>query len=189
MGPFAVNEIFAGCLTRVRRRTSGDAAGGARHVGLPPWHSAWNSANEPRGARHRAREIAPRPCIRLVPGGVRTMKQSFASAARLGGGGPILTTASQPCSYSGCRHLGWSSAARHASMAGAETRMFLVVPGRGAGQAGCRSTTPCGTSPAVTMRQSAMSSLRARAMIIVVLRAPLAPSVRLRNHCASALSF
>ena len=41
----------------------------------------------------------------------------------------------------------------------------------------------------VTMRQSAISSLRARATIIFVLRAPLAPSVRLRNHCASALSF
>jgi hypothetical protein len=41
----------------------------------------------------------------------------------------------------------------------------------------------------VTMRQSAMSSLRARATIIVVLRAPLAHSVRLRNHAASALSF
>ena len=34
------------------------------------------------------------------------------------------------------------------------------------------------------MRQSAMSSLRARATIILVLRAPLTPSVRLRNHCA-----
>ena len=49
-------------------------------------------------------------------------------------------------------------------------------------QAACRSTTPCGTSPVVTMRQSAISSLRARATIIFVLRAPLAPSVRLRNH-------
>ena len=34
-----------------------------------------------------------------------------------------------------------------------------------------------------------MSSLRARATIILVFRAPLGPSVRLRNHCASALSF
>jgi hypothetical protein len=48
--------------------------------------------------------------------------------------------------------------------------------------AACRSTTPCGTSPVVTMRQSAMSSLRASATIIFVLRAPLAPSVSVRNH-------
>ena len=45
------------------------------------------------------------------------------------------------------------------------------------------------TSPVLTMRHNARSSLRARATIIVVLRAPLAPSVRLRNHSASALSF
>jgi hypothetical protein len=38
------------------------------------------------------------------------------------------------------------------------------------------------------MRQSAMSSLRAGATIILVLRAPFTPSVRLRNHCARALS-
>ena len=48
--------------------------------------------------------------------------------------------------------------------------------------------TPCGTSPVVTMRQSTMSNLRARATIIFVLRAPFTPSVRLRNHCARALS-
>jgi hypothetical protein len=35
----------------------------------------------------------PRPCIRLDPQGIRTMKQSFASAAGLRGGGPILRTA------------------------------------------------------------------------------------------------
>src|ERR1700683_809632 len=45
------------------------------------------------------------------------------------------------------------------------------------------------TPPAVTRRQSAISSLRARATIIVVLRAPLGPSVRMRYQRASALSF
>lgn len=38
--------------------------------------------------------LAPRPCIRLDPPGVRTMKQPCASEARLRGSGPILTTAS-----------------------------------------------------------------------------------------------
>src|SRR5437660_1356628 len=41
----------------------------------------------------------------------------------------------------------------------------------------------------VTRRPSAISSLRASATIIVVLRAPLGPSVRVRYHRASALSF
>ena len=45
-----------------------------------------------------------------------------------------------------------------------------------------RKTTPSSISPVVTKRQSAMSSLRASATIIVVLRRPLWPSVRLRNH-------
>ena len=42
--------------------------------------------NEPRGARLRARGIAPRPCIRLDTRRIQTMKQPFASAARLRGG-------------------------------------------------------------------------------------------------------
>ena len=48
-------------------------------------------ANDPRGAR---RFFAPQPCIRLDPCEVRTMKQSFASAAGLRGSGPILTNGS-----------------------------------------------------------------------------------------------
>ncbi len=56
-------------------------------------------------------------------------------------------------------------------------------------QAACRSTTPCGISPLVANRQRAMSNLRARATIIFVFRVPLGPSVRLRNHLTSALSF
>jgi len=41
----------------------------------------------------------------------------------------------------------------------------------------------------VTRRHSAINSLRASATIIVVLRAPFGPSVRMRYHRASALSF
>jgi hypothetical protein len=47
-------------------------------------------ANEPRGARRGARNIASHSCIRLDPSRVRTKKQSYASAARLRGGGPVL---------------------------------------------------------------------------------------------------
>src|SRR5260221_4552282 len=46
--------------------------------------------NEPRGACDRARSDPLQTCIPLGPRGTRTMKQSFASAARLRGGGPIL---------------------------------------------------------------------------------------------------
>src|SRR3979409_773403 len=52
-----------------------------------------------------------------------------------------------------------------------------------------RRMTPSNVSPVVTKRQSAISSLRARATIIV-LRVPARLSaVRARYHCASALCF
>src|SRR4051812_38953809 len=47
------------------------------------------SIDDQRGACHRARIIAPQPCIRQVRRGL-TMMQSCASAAKLRGGGPIL---------------------------------------------------------------------------------------------------
>ena len=50
-----------------------------------------------------AREgIAPRPCIRLDPSEGRTMKQSFASAARLRDGGPLLTLGMTTLSPASC---------------------------------------------------------------------------------------
>src|SRR4051794_12296541 len=49
-----------------------------------------------------------------------------------------------------------------------------------------RSETPSGISPVVAMRQSAISSLRASATIIVLRVAPRASAVRARYHCASA---
>jgi hypothetical protein len=48
------------------------------------------TAADPRGARRDARNTALQPCIRLDLPEVRTMKQSFASATGLRGGGPIL---------------------------------------------------------------------------------------------------
>src|SRR3954470_17048985 len=47
------------------------------------------SLDDQRGACHRARIIAPHPCMRSVHRGL-TMMQSCASAAKLRGGGPIL---------------------------------------------------------------------------------------------------
>ena len=51
-----------------------------------------------------------------------------------------------------------------------------------------RRATPSGTTPSRTKCQSAISSLRARATIMV-LREPRAFSVRARYHCARALLF
>ena len=78
--------------------------------GSPPW----------------ARDIAPRPCIRSDPLGIRTMKQPCASAARLRGGGPILISAWKPCRYSGHRHLGPLSTPYRRSAAGRRIRMCLL---------------------------------------------------------------
>ena len=54
---------------------------------------AWLFANNPRGAR-QAREDRAATLYSVGPWGSRTMKQSFASAAGLRGGGPILTNGS-----------------------------------------------------------------------------------------------
>jgi hypothetical protein len=76
---------------------------------------------------HWARSIAPRPCIRLDPCWTRTMKQPFASTARLRGGGPILPTASKPWSCSGHRHLGSSLTASRESAIGRQSYAFAFL--------------------------------------------------------------
>jgi len=124
-----------------RRRMTIDAS---CHNWFPLWGGGWlipngnNSlvwgfvcqalcGNDPRGARHWARSIAPRPCIRLDPCWIRTMKQSFASTARLRGGGPILPTASKPWSCSGHRHLGSSLTASRESAIGRQSYVFAFL--------------------------------------------------------------
>ena len=127
----------------------------------------------PRGARHQAR----RSRRNLVFGrSVRTgtMMQSCASAAKLRGGGPILHSGLEAMGLApGHRPLGSSSADRSLGCQGGFSvlPLFCAV----AHDAG-RKTTPSGTSPVMTRRQRAMSSLRARATIIV-LRVFRRPSV------------
>src|SRR5215207_4143138 len=108
--------------------------------------------------------IAPRSCIRLDPPVIRTRKQPSASAARLRDGGPILATASKPWASAGHRHLGPSTAAFRNLRVGAETVFSLLVGP--AAQAADRSTMPSGTVPVITMRHSAISTLRASAVIL-----------------------
>ena len=125
-------------------------------------------------------------CIRLNPYRVPTMKQLYASAgkaplrARLRGGGSILPAALQPQPYADCRHLGSSSTTAHQASAGAEPISPFSILFYSLAHAAGRNSTPSGISPVVTSRHSAISSLRASATIIVVLRAPLGPSVRVR---------
>ena len=116
------------------------------------------------------------------------MKQSFASAAGSEMAGPFWE---RHRSHVGLRVTATSDRSRQAVVKarGRRNRLFSLLVEQAHGQAGWRSTTPSGSSPAVTIRHSAITSLRASATIIVVLRAPFAPSVRSRNHRASALSF
>src|SRR5580700_2584992 len=141
---------------------------------------------EPAIGRDQSRE----PCLYSVePYGVPTMKQSYASAGKA----PRrrVHSLSGIAAIAGCglpppRIVNGYSA--HQAQSGAEPCLSFLVLESVAHSAG-RSSTPSGTSPVVTRRHSAISSLRASATIIVVLRAPLGPSVRVRYQRASALSF
>ena len=70
-------------------------------------------------------------------------------------------------------HLGPSSAVRLRGQTSAETVCFCYFVDLVNYGTGCR-TTPCGTSPVVTNRHSAMSSLRASATIMVSFFLPAA---------------
>ena len=122
---------------------------------------------EPRGARHGAR--SPRCDLVFAPGrrahssdGIRAMGGIVSPPPRIVPGG-LSQSRDELTELS----IGLSQAV----------------------QAADRSTTPFGTVPVVTMRHSSIRSFRASATIMVVLRAPFAPSVRAWYHCTSALSF
>src|SRR6516165_10441515 len=98
--------------------------------------------NDPREARLLAR-CAPQPCIRLSRHRPETMKQSFASTARLRGGGPILGTAINTMAVFGSPPprivIGSLSA-------GAETGCLIVLPTRGSGSC-CPQRDTCRDFP------------------------------------------
>src|SRR5258708_22439682 len=132
-------------------------------------------------------------CIRLNPYRAPTMKQSYASAGKA----PRRRVHS-PSGIAAIAEFGLPPPRivigylAHQTQSAAEPRLsFLVLEccSLEFAHAAGRNSTPSGTSPVVTRRHSAIRSLRAPATIIVVLRAPLGPSVRVRYHCASALSF
>ena len=106
----------------------------------------------------------------------------FASAARLRG-----RRAHSPCGVGANRPSG-SAPPRiidgHSGKSERTPNRLFEFPRRPP-QAGWRNAKPAGISPTVTMRQNAMSSFRASATIIFVLRAAAGPSVRARYHWAS----
>ena len=105
------------------------------------------------------------------------MMQSYASAAKLRSGGPILPFGIESQgNTSGLRHLEPSSATCH-QRDRAET---VGCPSVASVHCAGRRTTPSGTTPSRTRRHRAISSLRAKATIMGF-RVPRAFSVRDRK--------
>ena len=141
--------------------------------------------NGPRGARHQARASRHN----LVFGRsvrITTMMQSCASAAKLRGGGPILFIGMKAMRLPGHRHLGSSKEPVASAASGSEWFVRCLLANT---HIAGRSETPSGISPVVTMRHSVMSSLRAKATIIVLRNPPRPSAVRARYHSANALFF
>src|SRR5437660_242819 len=101
---------------------------------------------------------------------------------------PFLPAALKPWTSAGPHHLEPSSRAHHSRADGSEAITWDDNISGFLDQAAGRSRTPSGTTPSRARRQSAISSLRARATTNV-LRVDGAFAVRCRYHWASALSF
>jgi hypothetical protein len=142
--------------------------------------------HDPRGARHWGASSRRK----LVSGRsvwILAMMQSCASAAKLRAAGPFSPSASVPCQLPVPATSDRQSAVRPERQRERRIAKKMLFPE--AFQPAGRKMTPSNVSPVVTKRQSAISSLRAMATIIV-LRVPARLSaVRARYHNASALSF
>jgi hypothetical protein len=115
------------------------------------------------------------------------MMQSCASAAKLRAAGPFSPSASVPCLLPVPATSDRQSAVRPERERERRVGKEMLFPE--AFQPAGRRMTPSNVSPVVTKRQRAISSLRARATIMV-LRVPARLSaVRARYHSASALCF
>ena len=140
------------------------------------------SLDDQRGACHRARIIAPQPCIRQVQRG-----PDHDAVMRIGGEAPGRRAHSQErCQHHGRLRVSATSDRQRRPTISCSSgfRLSLSAPPHAA-----RKTTPAGTSPVVSIRHSAISSFLARATIMVLRVPPRASAVRARYHCASALSF
>src|ERR1700740_1462891 len=111
--------------------------------------------------------------------------KSCASAAKLRSGGPILPFGMKAKGRLGIPPPRTVIGARHEGTDEAET---VGVPSASSVHCAARKTTPSGTMPSRTSRHRAISSLRAKAMIMGF-RVRRAFSVRDRNHFVKALFF
>ena len=156
-----------------------------RHASPLPGHTLTDSSTTARSVRSRRRSEgsplsgADQSRHNLVFGGskTRTMMQSYASAAKLRGGGPIL-----PFGMTAMSHLGTPpprTVVGDPLQADGSGRNCWVPSATSVHCAG-RRTTPSGTTPSRTSRHRAISNLRAKATIMV-LRVPRALSVRART--------
>ena len=176
-----------GAIERCRTAALGGHVARCENAACGHTEIAYNSSE---GSSLSGASLAPQPCIRLGPCRTRTMKQPFASAARLRGGGPILDFGFEAMTVFGSPPprimiSDLCANARKMPKLGVLSLLFDQMVQATAG----RSATPTGISPIVASRQRAISSFRASATIIVLLRFPAASSVRPRYHCARALSF
>jgi hypothetical protein len=104
------------------------------------------------------------------------MMQSCASAAKLRGGGPILDSGLE--AMVSTRVTATSDRHQQTLTWAAKLVVLLSLSFRVVAHDAGRRTTPCGTSPIVTRRQRAISSLRASATIIVLRVLPRPSAVR-----------
>ena len=122
--PFRLAASWHGIVPRYVTHLYGSVLGPEAEAALADWRS--------EGSPPWARSMAPQPCIRSDPYRVRTMKQLFASAAGLRGGGHILPAVSKPRRKSCHRHLGSSSAAYREAATSRRIRLLgsghLVTP-------------------------------------------------------------
>ena len=115
------------------------------------------------------------------------MMQSCASAAKLRGSGPNLHSGFESHGFDvgvTATIFGFISRPRM----GCRVACLLLFQRTAAHDAG-RKMMPGGTSPLVARRQSAISSLRANATIMVFRVLARLSAVRAANHCARALPF
>jgi hypothetical protein len=141
----------------------------------------WSKGSSRSGREHRVTTL-----YSVDPNRIATMMQSCASAAKLRGGRLNLLGRHK---VHGSRRV-TATSDHHRQLVAECNRApkpcpwLLSCSNRYDAE---RRTTPYGTTPVVTNCQSAMSSLRASATIIVFRLFPAA--TRAPNHCARALRF
>ena len=139
--------------------------------------------HDPRGSSPAGAEIAPQPCIRLIH-----VDRNHDAVMRIGGEAPGQRAQSAQRLSSHGFNVGVTATSDSSADLARAAKLLVLLFHTIAHDAG-RKMTPCGTSPLVARRQSAISSLRASATIIVLRVLVRLSVVRAANHRARALFF